>query len=93
MNPVSIAEGSVVKLRGEIRSYTGIVIKSAPNRIWLRIGEDWEPSYVFDGTKWIGVPPKAGHEAPKSEFIGILNQSRHEYKKQTRRNLGTGVPA
>lgn len=81
-NAVTIAPGSVVRLRGASRSYTAVVTRSETNRIWLRIGDDWENCYAFEDGEWVGVAPKPGRSAPRTRLIGVLNQAEHIYSSK-----------
>lgn len=79
MQPVSIALGSVVRLRGASRSYTAVVTKSEPNRVWVRIGDDWDNCYDFENGEWVGKSPAPGRAAPRTRLVGILNCAEHVY--------------
>lgn len=76
---VSIAPGSVVRLRGATRTYTAVVTRAEPNRIWLRIGDEWDNCYEWDGVSWIGLASRPGRQAPRTRIVGVLNRAEHVY--------------
>lgn len=76
---ITIAPGSVVRLRGATRSYTAIVTRAEPNRVWLRIGDEWDNCYAFVNGEWVGVARQPGRAAPKTRIVGVLNRSEYVY--------------
>lgn len=95
MSPLSVIEsgpraftilpGSVVRLRGTVRIYTGVVVKSEPNKVWLRIGDRWDNCYEYVDGEWIGVPDAPGRSPPRTRLLGVLNQASYTYNTAPKR--------